>query len=473
MKSIQQAIYTSLKLLPNGLTEATAEAMAVLDRKKGVLDIEGILDLNPNSLRLSSPDAETYVESVLHPFPFETLLPKGTAIIAVTKNEAIEGEVLHDYNFEGHEKLVLKRKDDNQLAIFSNREDFPQINLVGDFPTEPILRVLYARENPSEVASAKPSSLAITHHLRGISCGGVTYELSEKEHKLKIIPTLEISNERSEGFAAVELTIVAPAVPKAEGTIVRPEISPLVSELQRSEAIIHHRGELAYRGAGTRRVPTLGGAPAEEMDTLGYVEEVLFVGEVEETLEGRAITLEGKYNLFPNEKRKLVLDGIETEQYQHAKVLLVNPSKYNAGLHLTTILETMRFSPKEELKAGSFFVDGVQMAFPAMKAGQEYELGLRTCQNLYATVSKEEGQTLDARGNKKVTSLYTVTLANDTSQPQEVEVNLPEAVLRKMGEYSLNDEAKYELKEVVGEKCYAAKYSLEPKSKTVFTFEVK
>lgn len=489
MKTTQNAIYTSLKLLPNGLAEATAEARAQLEGKKGVLDIGGLVeDLNTSSLRLSSPDAEIYLESVIEPFPLGERLPKGALVSVSMGGEAIEGKVVKEFHYRGSDNLILQLRDSGKLVTFPNASKFLQVNLLEDYLTEPLLRLVYDQSRDvaqDKVQEAKSAKITLSHHLGGISVGGIVYELLEEEAGLTVVPTLELNSTRSEAFEAVKLTIVAPAVTKPEGGSISPEISPVHSEVERSERVtrynnlpVPHAGasrRLAFRGAG----PTLGcdedgeeTAPMIE-ETPMWIDEVLTVGEIEDTLEGQAIVLQGNYNLAPQEKRKLILDGIDTKTFQHTQVLMLNPSKYDSGMYYTTILESLRFTPEKELKAGSFFVDGMQLAFPAMKVGQEYELGLRTCQNLYALITREDSQTQSARGNKKVTPGYTAVLVNDTNSPQEVEVNIPEAVVRKLGDFTPKDGTSYETREIVGEKCYVTKLTLDPKSKKTFGFELQ
>ncbi len=486
MKPAQTAKYTSLKLLPNGLAEATAEAAVQLEGKRGVLDIGGLVeDLNPSSLRLSSSDAEIYLESVIEPFPLGERLPKGALVSVSTEKEAIEGKVVKEFHYRGSDNLILQLRDSGKLVTFPNAGKFLQVSMLEDYLTEPLLRLVYDQSRDAALGGAqeaKSAKITLSHHLGGISVGGIVYELLEKEAGLMVVPTLELNSTRSEAFEAVKLTIVAPAVTQPQGGSISPEISPVHSEVERSGRVTRYNNlpvpsagasrRVAFRGAG----PTLG--CAEEADpmieeTPMWVDDVLTVGEVEDTLEGQAIALQGNYNLAPQEKRKLILDGTSTKAFQHAQVLMLNPSKYDSGMYYTTILESLRFTPEKELKAGSFFVDGMQLAFPAMKAGQEYELALRTCQNLYALITREDSQTQSARGNKKVTPGYTAVLVNDTNSPQEVEVNIPEAVVRKLGDFTPKDDTSYKTQEIVGEKCYVAKLTLEPKSKKTFGFELQ
>ena len=221
-----------------------------------------------------------------------------------------------------------------------------------------------------------------------------------------------------------------------------------------------------------RRVGVASAAPAAlAVMAIDGVEEV----SLDETLEGSvaSVDTEGKYSIARGENKKVRLHDSSLDSYHRANVLLLNPTFYQKpGTYRTSVVDGVRFTPDSDLKAGSFYFEGMELQFPAMVAKQEYELTLRTCRNLEAHVTKEEKTEADARSRQVTKTNYGVKLINNTGEEQTVEINIPvDAVTKIAGKFSPS--FSYEEKTIAGEQYYVAQVKVGTKSTAEFEFRLE
>ncbi len=174
------------------------------------------------------------------------------------------------------------------------------------------------------------------------------------------------------------------------------------------------------------------------------------------------------------ENKRVKLRGVAVDSCHRAKVLLLNPGKYSqSGIYHTSIVDAARFTPDCDLKAGSFYCDGQKLQFPAMKKGEEYEIGLRTCRNLEAQVTKTVESDTDERERQVEKTTYTVKLVNNTGSEQSVEVNIPTDIVVKACETYDFADIEHIQKTIAGEDYFVGAVAVEPHSSKVFKFSMK
>lgn len=461
-----KATYTELKIRAD-TAEVVAVAKVDLEPAKGTVEILGLpVGIDMNDINVSSEQAYCDVESFVDASNLENRLSRNPQVSIVQNVDAIEDE--DDTNISG--RLISNHqreeggfaiiKDDGTPVIFSNPMGIQRIELQEKLRADPVLRVAYSVEK-----HLGDAIIQVNHTLRGLSYGDIVYELELADKKLRLSPFVYVHNRSPLDFENVKLSLVMPGKPRPQGDRVIPDVSPLEEYLQRSEDISVRAGRIAREAAAIRRAKVRALADTEGMGSADALMALEAEVEPQETIEGSvaSVDTEGTYSLSQGENKRARLKGTEVEGYHRSNVLLLNPGKYGeSGTYLTSIIDAVRLTPNTDLKAGSFYSDGQQLQFPAMKKGEEYELGLRTCRNLEAEVSKHEQTSSGGRGEKIVTTTYDVKLVNNTESEQKVEINIPIRAIEKAGsQFSpVKGILKYMTTTIAGEKYHVAELSV-------------
>lgn len=474
MAEPSKVIYKELKIR-YGITEAIAVADVVFDCKAGTVEILGLPPgLNMDDISTSSEKAYTDIESIVDPTLLGRTLKKNPEVTVIkTDGKKVEGKLLGDYETkEGGLGLI---EENGTLHILPNERAIDDIVLKERLRAEPLLKVTYSKENEgSQIAN-----ITIKHLLSGLSFSNIVYELDFGDNKLGISPFVYVSNNSPLDFKEVKLTLVMPEKASPKGDKVIPEVGPIEQYLRRSEDI--RVREMAVRraalGAFAAGAPTIRRARAAG----GELAELALMGEETEpieTIEGSVATVdtEGKYSLSQGENKRARLKGTIIDGYHRTNVLLINPNKYEeSGMYFTSVVDAVRFTPNTDLKAGSFYFDGQQLQFPAMKKDQEYELNLRTVRNLEAEISKDESSRRDERQRQIITTTYNVKLTNNTGDEQKVEINIPIEAINKAGAEFIPElkHVKYEQKTIAGEQYQVANVTVGARGTVEFKFNLK